>query len=60
MNEDLDNIHYSPLVKYQFAQLFEEINWNVSEYPEISEVTDGTAIKIPQNKLRDMISHVVF
>ena len=33
---------------------------NVSEYPDIAEVTEGTAIKIPQNKLRDMISHVVF
>ena len=33
---------------------------NVSEYPDIAEMAAGTAIKIPQNKLRDMISHVVF
>lgn len=33
---------------------------NAAEYPEINAVTNGTQVKIPQNKLRDMISHVVF
>lgn len=33
---------------------------NPMEYPEMAEVEHGTTIKIPQNKLRDMISRVVF
>ena len=33
---------------------------NPMEYPEMSEVETGTTVKIPQNKLRDMISRVVF
>ena len=33
---------------------------NPMEYPEMAEVETGTTVKIPQNKLRDMISRVVF
>ena len=33
---------------------------NADEYPEIHPLQTGTAVKIPQNKLRDMISRVVF
>ena len=33
---------------------------NPMEYPEMAEVDAGTAVKIPQNKLREMISRVVF
>ena len=33
---------------------------NAAEYPEITQLRKGNEIKIPQNKLRDMISHVVF
>lgn len=33
---------------------------NPMEYPEMAEVTGGTTVNIPQNKLREMISRVVF
>ena len=33
---------------------------NPMEYPEMAEVETGTTVKIPQNKLREMISRVVF
>ena len=33
---------------------------NADEYPEIQNLQSGTVVKIPQNKLRDMISRVVF
>ena len=33
---------------------------NPAEYPEISPMKTGTTIKILQNKLKEMISHVVF
>ncbi len=33
---------------------------NPMEYPEMAEVSAGTTVKIPQNKLREMISRVVF
>lgn len=33
---------------------------NPMEYPEMAEVETGTAVKIPQSKLREMISRVVF
>lgn len=33
---------------------------NPMEYPEMAEVESGTTIKIPQNKLKEMISRVVF
>ena len=33
---------------------------NADEYPEIQNLQSGTMVKIPQNKLRDMISRVVF
>lgn len=33
---------------------------DAAEYPEIMRVTTGSQVKIPQNKLKDMISHVVF
>ncbi len=33
---------------------------NADEYPEIQLMQTGTSVKIPQNKLRDMISRVVF
>ena len=33
---------------------------NPMEYPEMAEVGAGTVVKIPQNKLREMISRVVF
>jgi len=33
---------------------------NADEYPEIQNLQSGTVVKIPQNKLQDMISRVVF
>ena len=33
---------------------------NANEYPEVSFKASGTCVKIQQNKLKDMISHVVF
>lgn len=33
---------------------------SASEYPENNKMNSGSVIKIPQNKLKDMISHVVF
>ena len=33
---------------------------NPMEYPEMAEVESGIPVKIPQNKLREMISRVVF
>ena len=33
---------------------------NADEYPEIQPLQTGSAVKIPQNKLREMISRVVF
>ncbi len=30
------------------------------EYPEMNEITGGVTVAIPQNRLREMISHVVF
>ena len=33
---------------------------NAMEYPEIQEMDKGIEVKIPQKKLKDMISHVVF
>lgn len=33
---------------------------NPSEYPEMARVVEGTTVRIPQNKLKDMISRVVF
>lgn len=33
---------------------------NPMEYPEMAEVSEGTLVKIPQNKLKEMISRVVF
>lgn len=33
---------------------------NAAEYPEVSFKAAGTCVKIQQNKLKDMISHVVF
>lgn len=33
---------------------------NASEYPEVSFHASGSVVKIQQNKLKDMISHVVF
>ena len=33
---------------------------NAAEYPEVVFKAKGTLIKIPQNKLKDMISHVLF
>ena len=33
---------------------------NAMEYPEMNEITTGYPVELPQNKLRDMISHVVF
>ena len=33
---------------------------NPAEYPEINPVKTGSAVKIQQNKCKDMISHVVF
>ncbi len=33
---------------------------NPDEYPEITPMTTGSVIKIPQNRLREMISRVVF
>ena len=33
---------------------------NADEYPDIQTLHSGSAVKIPQNKLRDMISRVVF
>ena len=33
---------------------------NPMEYPEMAEVDAGTPVKIPQNKLKEMISRVVF
>ena len=33
---------------------------NADEYPEIQELQSGSVVKIPQNKLADMISRVVF
>ena len=33
---------------------------NADEYPELPPVNGGTAVKIPQNRLRDMISRVIF
>ena len=33
---------------------------NADEYPEFQAMQSGSVIKIPQNRLRDMISHVVF
>ena len=33
---------------------------NPMEYPEMAEVETGTEVKIPQSKLREMISRVVF
>ena len=33
---------------------------NAAEFPEISTLKNGIAIKIPQNQFRNMISHVLF
>lgn len=33
---------------------------NAGEYPDMVSITNGTEIKIPQKKLKDMISRVVF
>ena len=33
---------------------------NADEYPEILHMQSGSEVKIPQNRLREMISHVVF
>ena len=33
---------------------------NAMEYPEMAEVESGVEVKIPQNKLKEMISRVVF
>ena len=33
---------------------------NADEYPEIDTLKSGSVVKIPQNRLRDMISRVVF
>lgn len=33
---------------------------NALEYPEMAEVDSGVTVKIPQNKLKEMISRVVF
>ena len=33
---------------------------NADEYPEIESLKTGSVVKIPQNRLRDMISRVVF
>ena len=33
---------------------------NADEYPDILQLQSGSVVKIPQNKLRDMISRVVF
>ena len=33
---------------------------NADEYPEVSSLQSGSVVKIPQKKLRDMISRVVF
>ena len=33
---------------------------NAAEYPDIVQLSSGSVIKIPQNKFRDMISHVIF
>ena len=33
---------------------------NADEYPEIESLKSGSVVKIPQNRLRDMISRVVF
>lgn len=33
---------------------------NAAEYPEISVLQHGTTVKIPQNKLKDMVSRVMF
>ncbi len=33
---------------------------NADEYPEIQNMQSGSVVKIPQNKLQDMISRVVF
>ena len=33
---------------------------NAAEYPEVTGLKEGTVIKIPQNRLKEMISHVSF
>lgn len=33
---------------------------NAAEYPEINPLSGGSQVKIPQKKLKDMITHVVF
>lgn len=33
---------------------------NAMEYPEMAEVEEGTVLSLPQNRLREMISRVVF
>ena len=33
---------------------------NAAEFPELTEMTGGSKVKIPQKKLKDMISHVSF
>ena len=33
---------------------------NAAEYPEINPLSGGSQVKIPQKKLKEMISHVVF
>ena len=33
---------------------------NPAEYPDMPELQSGTDIRIPQNRLKDMISHVMF
>lgn len=33
---------------------------SAAEYPEMAEIGAGTRISLPQNRLKDMISHVVF
>ena len=33
---------------------------NPTDYPEMARVSEGTTVRIPQNKLREMISRVVF
>ena len=33
---------------------------NADEYPEIASLRTGNMVKIPQNRLKDMISHVVY
>ena len=33
---------------------------NPAEYPENTRIQNGTIVKIPQNRLKEMIAHVVF